>query len=79
MLARLIESDIRLFLQEQGASPDGPILFAPLHSARHLTSHRLNSIVDQIGTHVIIESDKEDLSHSVTKRKTAANPRTAAS
>jgi hypothetical protein len=44
------------------------------HAARHLKSHRLNRIGDQIGSHVIIESDQEDLARSVTKRKTAANP-----
>src|SRR5437016_4670410 len=44
------------------------------NAARHLKSHRLNRIGDQIGSHVIIESDQEDLVRAVTKRKTAANP-----
>jgi len=50
------------------------LLFALPNAARHLKSHRLNPIGDQIGSHVTIESDQEDLARSVTERKTAANP-----
>src|SRR5712692_7742859 len=67
----------KAFLQEQAAGLDGPILFALItvpDAARHLKSHRLNGGGNQIGTHVIIESDPQYLARSVTKRKTAANP-----
>src|SRR5260221_53557 len=48
-------------------------LFAMPDAARHLKSHRLNRVSDQIGTHVIIESDPQHLARSMTKRKAAAN------
>jgi hypothetical protein len=48
-------------------------LFAMPNAARHLKSHRRGRIGDQIGSHVILESDQEDLARSMTKRKTAVN------
>jgi len=44
------------------------------NAARHLKSHCRGRIGDQIGSHVLIESDQEHLARAVTKRNTAANP-----
>jgi hypothetical protein len=65
-------------LQEQRPGLDGPILFALISmpdTAWHLKSHRFNRVGDQIGTHVIIESDPQHLARAVPQRKTATNPR----
>src|SRR5260370_42660135 len=54
----------KAFLQEQGTGPFSTILLALItvpDAARNSEHHRLDQLSDQIGAHMIVESDADNL------------------